>query len=336
MSVALFLRKSNIASQSAPPFFICNSTRTTIGRHGNIKIDTSQGKEISKIHCKLYRRQIDKDEYWVLEDNKSLNGTFVNGRKIHRVIIKNGDEIVFGGGKQFKIGEKVASTDEAECRYTFYLPPPSVKFLESIDPNAIYEEDPNSADLCPICYCSVVGKETLPCGHSFCINCIHEWARVCVKSFHPCVCPICRAIFHQSELSPEEGTINSDGIIIHCVQPFLHALNVNSCRVVKGANIFKSWSPAHRKWFFAAYNTIKDSYIRRVLFLYITKANIFSILKANSKDLAIALNNLEIEPLSQSRDGYLVPLLQYICENFTPTPPLHTHLPRPQCFIRYY
>ncbi|HET7183167.1 MAG TPA: FHA domain-containing protein [Terriglobales bacterium] len=47
---------------------------------------------VSGHHAKIYW---DRDHY-ALEDNNSLNGTFVNNRRISKVVLKDGDEILIG------------------------------------------------------------------------------------------------------------------------------------------------------------------------------------------------------------------------------------------------
>lgn len=63
----------------------------TIGRLPDnlIQIDNLA---VSGHHAKIY---FEADHY-VLEDNNSLNGTFVNGRRVSKVALKDGDEVTIG------------------------------------------------------------------------------------------------------------------------------------------------------------------------------------------------------------------------------------------------
>ncbi len=63
----------------------------TIGRLPDnlIQIDNLA---VSGHHAKIY---FEADHY-VLEDNNSLNGTFVNGRRVSKVVLKDGDEVTIG------------------------------------------------------------------------------------------------------------------------------------------------------------------------------------------------------------------------------------------------
>ena len=47
---------------------------------------------VSGHHAKIYW---DVDHY-ALEDNNSLNGTFVNNRRISKAVLKDGDEVLIG------------------------------------------------------------------------------------------------------------------------------------------------------------------------------------------------------------------------------------------------
>ena len=43
---------------------------------------------------------------------------------------------------------------------------------------------------CPICYESIVQKQTLPCKHEFCLDCLETWKK---EKHH---CPLCRDILY--------------------------------------------------------------------------------------------------------------------------------------------
>lgn len=64
---------------------------TTIGRlpDNTLQIDNLA---VSGHHCKIYW---DADHY-VVEDNNSLNGTYVNNQRINRAILKDGDSVLVG------------------------------------------------------------------------------------------------------------------------------------------------------------------------------------------------------------------------------------------------
>lgn len=64
---------------------------TTIGRlpDNTLQIDSLA---VSGHHCKIYW---DADHY-VVEDNNSLNGTYVNNQRINRAVLKDGDSVLVG------------------------------------------------------------------------------------------------------------------------------------------------------------------------------------------------------------------------------------------------
>ncbi|KYH35411.1 FHA domain-containing protein FhaB [Clostridium tepidiprofundi DSM 19306] len=63
----------------------------TIGRNEN-NILVLNDRYVSAFHAKIYLKNAD----YIIEDNKSTNGTFVNDKRILKTILKNGDEIKIG------------------------------------------------------------------------------------------------------------------------------------------------------------------------------------------------------------------------------------------------
>jgi len=63
----------------------------TIGRnpHEDIVIDNPA---VSQLHARIYYL----NGQFIIEDQKSLNGTFVNGKKITKYVLKDGDQIKIG------------------------------------------------------------------------------------------------------------------------------------------------------------------------------------------------------------------------------------------------
>jgi adenylate cyclase len=66
--------------------------RTRIGRHPVNPIKLAD-REVSKEHAEISRVGAD----WWIQDLNSSNGTFVNGRRVTRFKLKDGDEIALGG-----------------------------------------------------------------------------------------------------------------------------------------------------------------------------------------------------------------------------------------------
>lgn len=316
---ALLIRSSNVKNDRISPYYVINKDMMTVGRHGDLKMDTENKKEISKLHARFLRRNHLNSSLWIIEDNNSVNGTFVNKKKIRRIILNNGDEIVFGGGSVFKYGDVLESSDEAPCRFVFYSIPPTVQFTKNANPNDVISES-NDNEMCSICYQPLVAEEKLPCGHSFCLECIHEWARTCRQSLRPCVCPMCRAYFSISQLTPQEGVFQNNKLVVWTVEPILRELGVNSCKIIKGVNIFKKWSRKHSKWFWKSYECIKDNAMRRFIFLHLTEFSVAHILVASEDQLKNACQNLDIKFRKLTRDEMAISILRYYFDTFPPLP----------------
>lgn len=319
MGIGLLLRLSPMENPNAPTIVVLDQEKTTIGRKANVKMDTSRGKEVSKHHTTIYRRVHQNSEIWIIEDNNSLNGTFVNGKKIHRIILNYGDEIVFGGGSAFLLGDIIESTKLAECRYVFYFAPVPVRFCQNIDLNASLLTS-DLLETCAICYCPCIAAETLPCGHKFCLSCIHEWSRACFKGMRPCVCPMCRAPYSSSELTPEEAQKTNSEVRVYSMEPMLKDLGVKSCKEVKKVNIFKRWTPEHKSVFNKLYICCKDSETRLPIFLHLTKATIFQVFHQDTPALVNAITNLDSKPVDTDKNKLVLQLISLIFEKLLPKP----------------
>jgi hypothetical protein len=232
--------------------------------------------------------------------------------KIASRVLRERDEVVFGSRPNFARGDMLESSDMSPCRYIFHIVDPAVRF--ETNPNADLRE---SDETCCICYSTMTAEERLPCGHSFCLNCIHEWARTCRASFQRIVCPICRRAFLHSQLTPNEAALRDGELCIWSVEPLLRELNVRSCRTIRGVHIFKKWSDRHRKWFWAALAKIAGHQIRKLLFLHLTKATVQHVINASQSELVQALRNFQAEPMFGNRNDNLSALLLIICDGLT-------------------
>lgn len=316
MSRAIFIKTSQVLNPHSPYNILVDADQTRFGRRGDVKLDTISGHEVSRVHSILYRRDANDIFIWIIEDNKSLNGTFVNGKKIYRTVLHHGDEVVFGGGSTFQVGDKVHTTDNAECRYKFYILAPKVQFDKSINLKGIIDpENPNN--VCSICYSSMIASESLPCGHSFCLSCIHEWSRVCTKSLRPCICPLCRTPFNKSQLTPDEGVLTAKKLLISSVEPILRELDYEKIDEIKRLTIFKEWDMLVKEKFWSCYNMVKYKEIRKLLFLHLVGATFERVSKQPVKKLQIALENLDGEPGSE-HDQLVNHLLRRIFHLFYP------------------
>jgi hypothetical protein len=294
MSVAVLLRVPDEINAVTPPLILLLRPVTSIGRRADVVLDTPVGHEISKIHATIYHRNRDQTDIWVLEDNRSTNGTFVNRMKIHRKVLSPGDEVVFGGGPNFQCGDFLQSTSNATCRYLFLLPSPTVKFANGLDPNDS-QITLSANETCPICYQAIANTRILPCGHRFCDVCIESWADECRLTSRAPTCPLCRRTFPTSHLRHSDAVL-SDGVLeVWSFEALLRDLNVANCKMIRGAHIFKQWTPRHKKWFWKALAIVEGVPTHKILFLHLTKATLSHVLAASDPELAQGLRNFGVE-----------------------------------------
>jgi adenylate cyclase len=65
--------------------------RTVLGRQPDCDLRL-QDREVSKVHCRIEV----VDDYLVIRDQSSANGTFINGRRIKQLRLRDGDELAVG------------------------------------------------------------------------------------------------------------------------------------------------------------------------------------------------------------------------------------------------
>lgn len=90
-------------------FFFCEC------RH----LDSSRvPRMISRVHSYL----VFSHNQWKVRDNRSVNGVFVNDRKVHESVLRDGDMVVFGGGGNRPLGHPFEQKDN-EFKYEFRINP---------------------------------------------------------------------------------------------------------------------------------------------------------------------------------------------------------------------
>jgi pSer/pThr/pTyr-binding forkhead associated (FHA) protein len=62
-----------------------------LGRSSSADVQLDS-EEVSRMHCRLLRI----DEEYVIEDQGSRNGIYVNGLKVHAAVLRDGDELQLG------------------------------------------------------------------------------------------------------------------------------------------------------------------------------------------------------------------------------------------------
>ena len=80
--------------------FLLDRERTTVGRHPDTDIFLDD-VTVSRRHASL----LQVDDGIVLEDNGSLNGSYVNGERVEHRLLSTGDEVQIGRFKLLFLGE---------------------------------------------------------------------------------------------------------------------------------------------------------------------------------------------------------------------------------------
>jgi pSer/pThr/pTyr-binding forkhead associated (FHA) protein len=65
---------------------------TTFGRGAEADYRFAEDTQMSRIHCAISA----DGERFILRDNESTNGTFVNGNRVTEIELRNGDVVQFG------------------------------------------------------------------------------------------------------------------------------------------------------------------------------------------------------------------------------------------------
>ncbi len=116
----------------------------TIGRgeHCTARFDPLVERVMSKTHCEIESRP----DGFLLADQNSTNGTFVNGQRIDRVMLRSGDQIQFG--KNGVVGRVViAAVESEESMETLFAPPIEVPQSQ---PTVAYVPSPIPASPAPV------------------------------------------------------------------------------------------------------------------------------------------------------------------------------------------
>jgi pSer/pThr/pTyr-binding forkhead associated (FHA) protein len=88
MSAELYVLRGK---QDGKTFRLDRAHSYSVGRRSHNDI-TLLDKSVSRTHCVL---EFDGKHFWVV-DQDSHNGTYVNGRRIHRVLLYDGDHLTVG------------------------------------------------------------------------------------------------------------------------------------------------------------------------------------------------------------------------------------------------
>jgi hypothetical protein len=292
MDFALLVSNAERENPNAPLTAIITKPVTSIGRHADIRMDTSTTHEISKQHAQISYKERHGTTTWIIEDLHSLNGTLVNSIKIHDRSLKHGDEIVFGAGSSFMYGDVLLSTDNADCRYLFVVPDPPLHFAargnhrESLAPI-------ESVDECCICYLPMVVHTQLPCGHTFCKSCIIGWRDRCARVSQQFVCPACRRICDTEEARVPSLVFENNNWFVLNVEPFLRLLNMLNVSEVRRLSLFERWNLQKKADFWEVYEKVKGHRKKIQIFRWLTNSTFRALKDGDHGELLNAVDNLE-------------------------------------------
>ena len=254
-------------------------------------MDTQKGQEISKHHATIMKTEKNGILKWNLIDNNSLNGTFLNKRKINSHILKNGDEIIFGGGTIFTHGDKLESSINSECRYIFFIPEPQIIFSLNINFNIILLPL-EKCEECPMCYLPLKKDLILKCNHKFCFKCLRSWTQQCILSRNKPICPICRLEFDPEIIFFGEGIEINNTIQIQTIIPFLRSISILSLKDLTNFSFDKNLNQNDINKFWINYNICKKKPIRLKLLLYFNFLTFHQVLNSSNDQVFNIVKNL--------------------------------------------
>ena len=290
--IAFLIRTSMIENPKCPKAIILNKNKILIGRRADIRMDTNSGKEVSKKHAEITRKIKRGSACFIIEDLDSVNGTFVNQRKILKQTLTHKDDIVFAGGNKYCFGDILQEPEKAECAYRFVIPPMPVDFRYCTDFDIVLQ-DKDKQEECCVCYTKHHKMHQLPCGHSFCVGCLSHWARVCSQNMRQVVCPVCRRPFTRSEVE-NDAPIIEDGVeIIKLVEPLLQTINASSVAEVKEVVIDKLWDQQKKEKFWKYQEIVSDLHTLKRSFHSLVHASYWQILKMDDDQLKNVILNLD-------------------------------------------
>lgn len=296
MSFAFLVKSSTKENVKAPNLILLESERLVIGRYGDIRIDTAKRREVSKRHAAIAFSEKDGSVCWTIEDLDSMNGTFVNCRKVRRWNLSERDEVVFGGGSTFIYGDMIESSNASDCRYMFALPEPVFEFSKGSNWNEVLPL-PDDCQECSICYLPMLKRTQLPCEHVFCRKCIRGWHARCATHDQEFACPICRRAYRMEECEECEMIREEAKIIVNNVEPLLRRLGICSVADLRKLSIMKPWSEDDRATFWNWVERVSKSKKsdKKEMFRWLTQSNYRAVFNANDEGLRAALSNFEHE-----------------------------------------
>jgi tripartite motif-containing protein 2/3 len=227
-------------------------------------MDTVKGKEISRHHAAIVRTPGMIGSVWVLRDNNSLNGTFVNSLRVSNQILRNGDILTFGGGPEHVLQETANKFGRFDCCYVFLLIPP--KSVIGADQKLFTEE------ACPVCMELLKDAESLPCRHSFCSECLKQWMKTCFEERADWSCPVCRTPFSRDEISKSGAVVCRNEVVLLSREKLFECLGVGCREEIEKLSLFEIWDCEQKRCFWDMFARVKKSLVHKCVFLGLTRA----------------------------------------------------------------
>eukprot|EP01114_Cavostelium_apophysatum_P023344 TRINITY_DN8759_c0_g1_i4.p1 TRINITY_DN8759_c0_g1~~TRINITY_DN8759_c0_g1_i4.p1 ORF type:complete len:408 (+),score=129.46 TRINITY_DN8759_c0_g1_i4:39-1226(+) len=111
-------------SVAIPDVVQLNKPEIMIGRLKQLDCDVALDSlrfpaMISRKHARLLQTEEDGELKWKIVDNGSVNGVFVDNKKISEAYLSDGSVIVFGGGGKLPIGAEKDQSKDSEFVYRF-------------------------------------------------------------------------------------------------------------------------------------------------------------------------------------------------------------------------
>ena len=72
--------------------YFIKSSKTTVGRSQENHLVIYNDPTVSRVHCEIYYQ----NNTFIIHDNNSFHGTFINGQRINQSILSNADQIQLG------------------------------------------------------------------------------------------------------------------------------------------------------------------------------------------------------------------------------------------------
>ncbi|EAX86516.1 hypothetical protein TVAG_274160 [Trichomonas vaginalis G3] len=289
---AFLIRISDKPNATCPKAIILNKTETTIGRRGDVKMDTTKKKEVSKLHACIHRHIKYFDCYFTIDDLHSVNGTFINGQKIIRDELFHKDEVVFAGGNQYLVGDFLQNRQDLECVYRFILPEIEVDFSKCKDFNDEFSTDTENEECC-VCFSHSHKLIQLICGHYVCVSCLSKWSMSCFERLHTFRCPYCRHKLPKMDFGKDSAEMVNGIQIVYSIEPLLKTLNVARSDEVVKLSIRKRWTLQNRESFWSFNQKVSDSHNLRFSFHWLTECTLQQVLLFNEEELKNVICNLE-------------------------------------------